>query len=67
MTNRNLSKSLRYAPVPEQEKWRIEAAKDMIEVKWTISEMTNMETDNIDELITTFAPRPLVPCVWHWH
>ena len=53
VTSRNLSKLLRYAPVPEQEKWRIEAAKDMLEVKWIISEITNMETDNgdVDELL----------------
>ena len=43
VTSRNLSKSLRFAPVPNQEKWRIEAAKDMLEVKWNISEISNME------------------------
>ena len=53
VTSRNLSKSLRFAPVPDQEKWRIVAAKDILEVKWNISEITNMETDNgdIDELL----------------
>jgi hypothetical protein len=48
-----MSTLLRYAPVPEEEKWRIEAAKDMLEAKWNISEITNMETDygDVDELL----------------
>ena len=66
VTSRNLSKSLRFAPVPDQEKWRIEAAKYMLEVTWNISEITNMETDNgdIDELLNHICSSRSLYSAW---
>ena len=52
-TSRNLQKTFKYAPVPEGDKWRIDVVKDLLEVKWNIAEIENMETnsDELDELL----------------
>jgi hypothetical protein len=57
VTSRSLQKIFKYAPVPEQDKWRIEVAKDLIEVKWNISEIENIDTDKdeIDDLLRTLC------------
>ena len=49
----NLYKKMKYAPVPDLEKWKVDVVKDLIEVKWNLSEIENLETDNeeIDDLL----------------
>ena len=49
----NLYKKMKYAPVPDLEKWKVDVVKDLIEVKWNLSEIENLEIDNeeIDDLL----------------
>ena len=53
MNSGNLYKKMKYAPVPDLEKWKVDVVKDLIEVKWNLSEIENLEIDNeeIDDLL----------------
>ena len=44
---------LKYAPVPENDLWKVEAVKDLLEVKWNLSEIENVELnmEEIDDLL----------------
>ena len=48
-TSRDVKKMLKYAPVPEKDAWKVEVVKDLVEVKWNLSEIENIKI-NMDEI-----------------
>ena len=48
---------MKYAPVPDEDKWKICVVKDLLEVKWNISEIENFDNDKeeIDDLLMTIC------------
>ena len=57
VTSSNLMKVIQYAPVPDSDKWKIDVVKDLLEVKWNISEIENFDNDKeeIDDLLMTIC------------
>ena len=53
VTSTSIQKDFKYAPVPEDDKWKIDVAKQLMEIRWNIVEIKNIEADNneIDELL----------------
>ena len=54
---KNLCKSksnLKYAPVPENDEWKVEAVKELLEIRWNVKEIENMpiNTQELDDLLT---------------
>ena len=58
VTSRNVMKAMKYAPVHDDDKWKIQVVKDLLEVKWNTVEIENVEIeiDEIDDILMTFAP-----------
>ena len=50
VTAATMHKYVKLAPVPEVDKWRINVAKELMEIRWNIVEIENIEPDN-DELM----------------
>ena len=40
-----------YMPVPDHEGWRIDMLQELIDVKWGDTEITNLEENEIDDII----------------
>ena len=53
----NLQKSFKYFPVPEEDDWKIRIVKELLEVKWNIGEIENIDVNNkeIDDLLKTLC------------
>ena len=41
-------KTFKYEAIPEEDKWKIEVVKDLLEVKWNTAEIENLKNDNED-------------------
>ena len=48
-----IQRYFKYAPVPEVDKWKIDVAKELMEIRWNVVEIENIgaDTDEIDELL----------------
>ena len=46
VTSQNVKKTFEYEAIPEEDKWKIEVVKDLLEVKWSTAEIENFENDN---------------------
>ena len=49
----SLQNHFKFAPVPDVENWKIKVVKEILEVKWNIAEIENVEPDQnvLDELL----------------
>ena len=56
-TSRDVKKILKYAPVPEKDAWKVEVVKDLVEVKWNLSEIENIKInmDEIDDILESIC------------
>ena len=56
-TEGNLQKSFKYFPVAEEDEWKIMIVKELLEVKWNIGEIENIDvnTKEIDDLLKTLC------------
>ena len=48
LTSRNVGDKFKYAPIPDEEMWKIDVIKEMLELKWNESEIDNFEVENND-------------------
>ena len=50
-------KAMKYAPAHDDDKWKIQVVKDLLEVKWNTVEIENMEIENDenDEILMTIC------------
>ena len=50
-------KVMKYAPVPDEDMWKLDIVKELLEVKWNLKEIENLEIDKeeIDELLMTIC------------
>ena len=57
VSSRNMMRVFKYAPIPNEDKWKVQVVKDLLEVKWNTSEFENFDQDNdeIDELLRTLC------------
>ena len=58
----NLQKSFKYFPVPEEDDWKIRIVKELLEVKWNIEEIENID-DNTKEIDDSLL---FLSASWHW-
>ena len=49
VSSRNIMKVMKYAPIPNEDKWKIQVVKELLEVKWNTREFENFDQDN-DEI-----------------
>ena len=61
-TEGNLQKSFKYVPVPEEDEWKIRIVKELLEVKWNIEEIENID-DNTKEIDDSLL---FLSASWHW-
>ena len=49
--------NFKYFPVPEEDEWKIRIVKELLEVKWNIGEIENIDvnTKEIDDLLKTLC------------
>ena len=50
-------KVMKYAPIPNEDKWKVQVVKELLEVKWNTREFENFDQDNdeIDEMLRTLC------------
>ena len=42
---------IEFVPVPEEDVWKINLVKELIDVKWGEASIANFSTDEIDEIL----------------